>query len=136
MSALTGPLTRPRIVAIAAVAAAAGLAAGLLIITSDHFEDRVAWAMFGPFVGWGFVGTGLYAWRRRPESRFGVLHGRCSASRGSSRCCEAAGRAVLFALGLLLGALWGPLLAHALLSFPSGRLETRGAARARRSPPT
>ena len=31
------------------------------------------WAVFGPAVGWSFIGTGLYAWRRRPESRTGVL---------------------------------------------------------------
>ena len=73
MSALTGPLTRPRILLIAAVAAAVGLADGLLIITSDHFQDRVVWSLFGPFISWGFVGTGLYAWWRRPESRFGLL---------------------------------------------------------------
>ena len=31
------------------------------------------WAIFGPAVGWSFIGTGLYAWRRRPESRIGAL---------------------------------------------------------------
>ncbi len=29
--------------------------------------------MFGPLVGWCFIGTGLYAQRRRPESRAGTL---------------------------------------------------------------
>ena len=29
--------------------------------------------MFGPVIGGAFIGTGLFAWRRRPENRFGAL---------------------------------------------------------------
>jgi hypothetical protein len=29
--------------------------------------------VFGPIVVWSFVGTGLYAWHRRPASRVGLL---------------------------------------------------------------
>jgi signal transduction histidine kinase len=124
MSALTGPLTRPRIFVIAAVAAAIGLADGLLIITSDHFEDRVVWSLFGPFISWGFVGTGLYAWWRRPESRFGLL----LVALGYAWLLAplpAASNPVIFTAGIVVGSLWGPLLAHALLSFPTGRLRNR-----------
>jgi signal transduction histidine kinase len=124
MSALTGPLTRPRILVIAAVAAAVGLADGLLIITSDHFQDRVVWSMFGPFISWGFVGTGLYAWWRRPESRFGLL----LVALGYAWLLAplpAASSPVIFTAGIVVGSLWGPLLAHALLSFPTGRLHNR-----------
>jgi signal transduction histidine kinase len=124
MSALTGPLTRPRIFVIAAVAAAIGLADGLLIITSDHFEDRVVWSLFGPFISWGFVGTGLYAWWRRPESRFGLL----LVALGYAWLLAplpAASSPVIFTAGIVVGSLWGPLLAHALLSFPTGRLRNR-----------
>ena len=35
--------------------------------------SNVAWAIAGPVVGWSAVGTGLYAWRRRPENRTGLL---------------------------------------------------------------
>jgi signal transduction histidine kinase len=124
MSALTGPLTRTRILVIAAVAAAVGLADGLLIITSDHFQDRVVWSMFGPFISWGFVGTGLYAWWRRPESRFGLL----LVALGYAWLLAplpAASSPVIFTAGIVVGSLWGPLLAHALLSFPTGRLHNR-----------
>ncbi|HET9737179.1 MAG TPA: sensor histidine kinase [Solirubrobacteraceae bacterium] len=124
MSALTGPLTRPRILLIAAVAAAVGLADGLLIITSDHFQDRVVWSLFGPFISWGFVGTGLYAWWRRPESRFGLL----LVALGYAWLLAplpAASSPVVFTAGIVVGSLWGPLLAHALLSFPTGRLRNR-----------
>ena len=35
---------------------------------------------------------------------------------------SAADSSLLFTAGFVLGAIWGPLLAHVLLSFPSGRL--------------
>ena len=111
--------------AIAAAGLAAGLAAEALVLASDHFTERGTWAIFGPLVGWSFIGTGLYAWRRRPESRFGVLMILLGFA-WFLAVLEAADAPLLFVLGLLLGALWGPLLAHALLSFPTGRLRTRG----------
>ena len=29
--------------------------------------------VFGPLIGWSFIGTGLFAWYRRPENNFGAL---------------------------------------------------------------
>jgi signal transduction histidine kinase len=121
---MRGPPTRPRIIALAATALVFGVADGLLLITSDHFEDGAVWAVFGPFISWGFVGTGLYAWWRRPDSRFGVL----LIALGYAWLLAplpAASNPVVFTAGIVLGAFWGPLLAHALLSFPTGRLRTR-----------
>jgi hypothetical protein len=43
------------------------------VLASDHGDPKAVWAIFGPAVGWSFIGTGLYAWRRRPESRTGAL---------------------------------------------------------------
>jgi signal transduction histidine kinase len=108
---------------IAAVALLAGLADSWIVLSSDHFTDRI-WAVFGPVVGWSFVGTGMYARKRRPESRFGDLMivlgfawflGPLAASDSP----------LLFTLGIPLGSLWGAVLAHVLLSFPSGHLESR-----------
>ena len=65
------PLTLPLAAALALAALAAGAAVIVLELESDHRDARVVWAVFGPAVGWSFVGTGLYAWRRRPESRIG-----------------------------------------------------------------
>jgi hypothetical protein len=56
-----------------AAALLCGVGDVLLILSSDHFADPGVWAVFGPLIGGSFVGTGLYAWRRRPESRFGLL---------------------------------------------------------------
>ena len=66
-------MTTRRTLAIAAAALLCGVGDVLLVLGSEHFPDPGVWAVFGPVVGWSFVGTGLYAWRRRPESRFGLL---------------------------------------------------------------
>ena len=121
---MRGPPTRARIIALAATALVFGVADGLLLITSDHFENGAVWAVFGPFISWGFVGTGLYAWWRRPDSRFGAL----LVALGYAWLLAplpAASNPVVFTAGIVLGAFWGPLLAHALLSFPTGRLRRR-----------
>jgi signal transduction histidine kinase len=107
---------------IAALALLAGLAEGLLVLTSDHFTDR-AWALFGPVVGWSFIGTGMYARRRYPGSRFGVL----MITLGFTwflAGLAAADAPLVFTLGIMLGSLWGAVLAHVLLSFPSGHLSS------------
>jgi len=106
---------------IAAAALLAGLADLFLVLNSDHVADR-AWAVFGPLVGWSFVGTGLYAQARRPESRFGALMIVLGFTWFLAPLSEA-NAPLLFTLGIPLGSLWGAVLAHVLLSFPSGRLE-------------
>ena len=58
-------------IVIAALVSGAGTIA--LIVTSDHLAPTAVWAVFAPLVVWSFVGTGLYAERRRPESRVGTL---------------------------------------------------------------
>jgi signal transduction histidine kinase len=112
---------------IAAAALLAGLADAALVLSSDHFTDRI-WAVFGPVIGWSFVGTGMYARRRRPESRFGdlmILLGFTWFLGGLA----AADNGLVFTAGILLGSVWGAVLAHVLFSFPSGRLPA-GPARA------
>ena len=66
-------MSRRVAVVLAVVAVVAGVGAGLLVLASDHQEATAAFAIFGPAVGWAFIGTGLYAWRREPENRTGKL---------------------------------------------------------------
>jgi signal transduction histidine kinase len=102
-------------VVIGAAALLAGVAVAALV------REQTEWAVFGPLVAWSFVGTGLYASRRRPESRFGAL----MVLLGFAWLLAPLGLADdpwLFTLGIVFGGLWGPVLAHMLLSFPSGRL--------------
>ena len=51
---------------IGAAAVALGGVAIALVATSDHEATRTLTLVLGPFVGWSFVGVGLYAWWRRP----------------------------------------------------------------------
>ena len=66
-------MTPGRLRAVALAGLLAGLGVAAVALSSDHEDNRILWATFGAAVGWSFVGTGLYAWRRRPESRIGAL---------------------------------------------------------------
>jgi peptidoglycan/LPS O-acetylase OafA/YrhL len=60
-----------RLVIVAALVSGAGVVA--LVLASHRDDADLAWAIAGPIVVWSFVGTGLYAMRRRPDSRVGLL---------------------------------------------------------------
>ena len=88
-----------------------------------HHRDLIA--IFGPLIGAAFIGTGLLAWLRRPESRFGAL----MVAVGFTYCFS--GLIVTtdswpFIAGLTLIALPYAILFHILLAFPSGRLGSGG----------
>ena len=117
-------MTARRTLAIAAAALLCGVGDVLLVLGSEHLPDPGVWAVFGPVVGWSFVGTGLYAWRRRPESRFGFLMV-LTGFAWFLGPVYASDSPLVFTLGIVLGALWGPLFGQLLLSFPTGRLPTR-----------
>jgi hypothetical protein len=44
-----------------------------LTLTSDHDDEKLVTAILGPVVGLSFIGTGVFAWWRRPLNRFGLL---------------------------------------------------------------
>ena len=114
-------------IAAAAIVAAAGMAA--LVAGSDNVEEQDVFVVLGPLVGLSFVGTGLYAWRRRPESRYGIL----MVALGFAWFLPgltAAESPLIFSLGIVLGSGWPAVLIHLLLStFPTGRLTTAWARR-------
>jgi signal transduction histidine kinase len=118
------PLTARRAAAIALTAVAAGAAVIALELASDHRDARVVWAVFGPAVGWSFVGTGLYAWRARPASRIGLLMVLLGFG-WFLFTLDAANAPWLYTVGLVTGGLWGGVFLQLGLSFPSGRLATR-----------
>jgi signal transduction histidine kinase len=95
-----------------------------LILTSDHVDNKAVWAVLQPAVGWTFVGTGLYAWRRRPESRTGLLMIAMGFAWFVS-ALDAANSALVYTFALVASGLFGAVFLHLGLSFPTGRL-TRG----------
>jgi signal transduction histidine kinase len=111
------------------VLGAAGLGLGVLyvglVLGSDHTDDRGLTAGLGLLVGWSFVGTGLFAWWRRPENRTGMLMiaaGFAWFATGVS----AANDELVHTIGITLDGLFPAAVGHLLLAFPTGRLETRG----------
>jgi signal transduction histidine kinase len=101
-----------------------GLGAFALVAGSDHDDAQTTWAHAWPLIAWLFVGTGLYAWRRRPDSRVGVL----MVLQGFAFMLAALSVTdvpLLYTASLIVGGLWGGLFLHLVMTFPSGRLRSR-----------
>src|SRR5689334_22351004 len=117
---------RRALVAIAIAGAFACVVLLALAIDSVGGHHRDLIAIFGPIIGGAFIGTGLLAWWRRPENRFGAL----MVALGFAYCLS--GLIVTtepwpFIAGLALIALPYAILFHILLAFPSGRIGSPGA---------
>jgi signal transduction histidine kinase len=119
------PTVSPRALLLAG---GAGVACGLLfvalVLTSDHTDDRGLTAALGLVVGWSFIGTGLFAWWRRPGNRTGVLMAAAGFVWFTSGA-SASNDALVHTFGIALDGLFPAVVAHLLLAFPTGRLETR-----------
>ena len=108
--------------ALGVVACAVPLAVAIHSV-GGHHRDLIA--VFGPIIGGASIGTGLRAWQRRPDNRFGAL----LVAMGFAYCLS--GLIVTtdpwpFIAGLLVIAVPYAILFHILLAFPSGRLGTPG----------
>jgi signal transduction histidine kinase len=110
------------------VLGAAGLGFGLLyvplVLGSEHTDDRGLTAALGLLVGWSFVGTGLFAWWRRPENRTGMLM-TAAGFAWFATGVSAANDEVVHTIGLAVDGLFPAVVGHLLMAFPTGRLETR-----------
>jgi signal transduction histidine kinase len=54
-------MTAVRMRAVALAALLCGVAVVALLAASDHQGSKAVWAIFGPVIGWNFIGVGLYA---------------------------------------------------------------------------
>src|SRR5947209_1252184 len=111
-------------IGLAVLAFGMGIGAFLVVINGAHNTDRGAYAGLALGIGWGFTGTGLYVWRRRPGSNIGPLMIAVGFS-GLLKALAFSNDSVVFTIASLGGVLIYALLVHLLLSFPSGRLESR-----------
>src|SRR5215211_2556987 len=110
--------------AVGAAGFVAGVVPLLLAINSPGGAHRTVIAAIGPVIGWAFIGTGLYAWARRPTNRIGPL----MIAVGFSFCVASlsvAQQPWLFAAGLLFFPLPYAILTHIMLAFPTGELTSR-----------
>ena len=110
---------------IAVAALVCGIGSALVALASDEVGSNVAWAIAGPVVGWSAVGTGLYAWRRRPENRTGLLMVLLGFAWFNSTLVNADSELVHDYATVTAG-LWGGVFLHLGISFPDGRLQSRG----------
>src|SRR5918992_162767 len=106
----------------------AGFVAGAvplaLAIGTPEGHQRELITVFGPLIGWAFIGTGIFAWLRQPDNRFGAL----MTAVGFSACLAALRVSTepwVFIFGLLFITSQWALLYHMLLAFPGGNLQSR-----------
>jgi signal transduction histidine kinase len=86
-----------------------------------HHRDLIA--IFGPIIGGAFIGTGLLAWLRQPDNRFGAL----MVALGYAYCLSGlivSTESWSFIFGLHLIPLPYAILLHILVAFPTGRLQS------------
>jgi signal transduction histidine kinase len=118
------PMSRRLLVAIGLAGLACGIAIAAITVASDHIEDPGAEAALRLLTGWSFIGTGLFAWWRRPANGTGRLMVAAGFA-WFATSLSASDHDVLFTIGIALDALFPGIIGHLLMAFPSGRLQTR-----------
>src|SRR6266536_2207994 len=109
-------------IAFAAIAAAAAtLALGLANDEVDHVGIRV---FLNDWITLNFIGAGLIAWWRRPDSHFGPLMV-AAGFVNFLATLDWASAAVPYTIGVALDLLAPVLFLHVFLAYPSGRLSGR-----------
>src|SRR5919108_565175 len=94
-----------------------------LVLTSNHDDQKVVGAILGPLIGLGFIGTGAFAWWRRPLNRFGLLMTAVGFAWFMGGLIES-DNAIVYTIGSYISPLYLVLVVQLVLSFPTGRLET------------
>jgi signal transduction histidine kinase len=117
-------MLRRGLIALALAGLAFGALVAYVIAHSDHTDDRGLAAALALLVGWSFIGTGLFAWWRRPANRTGALMTGVGFA-WFATSLSASDDDLVFTVGIALDGVFTAVLGHLLLAFPSGRLETR-----------
>jgi PAS domain S-box-containing protein len=117
------PVRRPWVAVLPAGLAAGGIAFAL-VATSDHQDAPLVEGLLGLLLGWSFIGSGLFAWERRPQNRTGRL----MVGVGFVwflTALTASNASVPYTLGAAVGAVPLAVFVHLLFAFPNGHLESR-----------
>ena len=110
------------LVVLSVVGALSAAGAVALVLTSDHESDKPFALLVGGLVSASFMGTGLFAWWRRPHNHTGLLMYAVGAAFVLAALKEANAPAA-FDLGVALSNLFIAVIAHLLVAFPTGRLD-------------
>src|SRR3954454_14122150 len=116
------PGLRRALLALFAVGALCAAVDVALVLASHHEDQKVVAAILGPLIGLAFIGTGAFAWWRRPLNRFGLLMTAVGFAWFIGGMTEAHD-AVVYTVGTYVGPLYLVLVVQMLLSFPTGRLD-------------
>ena len=126
---IAGGLPLGRAVRLALLAA--GLALGLVSLAIARGEPAYSLAGNAPeagaglLAGWSLIAAGLGAWARRPGSRFGPLAVAAGLAWFLAEWNNPGAEVALaFTAGLVLHAACPPLIGHAALVYPGGRLRS------------
>jgi signal transduction histidine kinase len=119
------PAPKPAVLAAIAVAGVAGAATTLALGLTNDEVDHVGTRVFlNDWITLNYIGAGLIAWWRRPDSRFGPL----MVAAGFVNflgTLDWATADVPFTIGAALDVLPPLLFLHVFLGYPSGRLVGR-----------
>lgn len=115
---------RSALIFIGAAGVAFGMLMVIVIFSSDHEDSAVIDSVLTLLPAWSFIGTGLFAWWRRPNNRTGSLmvlvgFGWLLVPLSLSDV------PALFGISMFTANIAWVLLALLLLSFPSGRLQSQ-----------
>jgi signal transduction histidine kinase len=94
-----------------------------LALTSTHEDQKVITAILGPVIGLSFIGTGVFAWWRRPLNRFGLLMTGVGIAWFLAGL-TASNNSTVYTIGSYVEPLYLVIVIQMVLSFPTGRLET------------
>jgi signal transduction histidine kinase len=117
-------LPAPTVAVVAAVVAGATLAAVGAVVLAHSTGDLDRAGLRAAMIDWivvPYVLGGLIAWRRRPESRFGVLMIAAGLAMAVTTFQWSPNRLV-FTIGQLADLLPAVVFTHVFLAFPDGRL--------------
>jgi signal transduction histidine kinase len=115
--------TLTRALAMLALAALlVGLLGCALIVGSDHVDHPGLTAGAGLSIAALWIGTGLYAWWRRPANRFGALM-TFTGFAWLLNAFTAANDPAVFTVAVLLSNVFIAAFVHLLLAYPDGRLK-------------
>src|SRR3954451_6540943 len=121
------PGMRPRgatFLALGLLAVLMAVAADVIIRDSRFLPDLTVWAVLNAALGCSFVGAGLYAWWRWPANRTGALMTWVGFLFFLS-ALEFSNSSALATVGSFTDPLPVAGLAHLILAFPNGRLDSR-----------